>query len=146
MIDDFIARVDRAVAAKAARRALQAGGDEEITGAFTAEGLGSRGGPMATGEGTWTCPACGLIFESRQQCFLHMRAMHLQPEPKAVPKPAPAELLAEPKPMVRGGLLTVPYLTERSRVLLLTALKRGTSPLPRRRAVLLPPLRQRPLL
>ena len=52
MIDDFIARVDREASAKAARRALQAGrpsssaappessADEEITGAFTAEGLG----------------------------------------------------------------------------------------------------------
>ena len=53
---------------------------------------------MSTGEGTWTCSACGLIFESRQQCLLHMRAAHVLPEPKAVVfKPAPAEPQAEPQ-------------------------------------------------
>ena len=55
--------------------------DEEITGAFNTEGLGSAAGPLSTGEGTWTCPRCGLIFESREQCFLHMRATHLRPDP-----------------------------------------------------------------
>ena len=178
MIDDFIARVEREVSAKAARRALQAGrpsssaappessAEEEITGAFTAEGLGSHGGPMATGEGTWTCSSCGLIFESRTQCLLRMRATHLAPEPEVVfkpppvgladpetPKPAPAAVAPPPSAgdirrdradalyvyqkdgawrlqnpnqqrmlvkIKHLDLASVPYLTEGSRVLLLT--------------------------
>ena len=30
--------------------------EEEITGGFNTEGLGSASGPLKTGEGTWTCP------------------------------------------------------------------------------------------
>ena len=57
---------------------------------------------MPTGERAWTCSACGLIFESRQQCLLHTRAAHVRPDPAAevVFKPAPAELQAEAKAKV----------------------------------------------
>ena len=111
---------------------------------------------MLTGEGTWTCSACGLIFESRQQCLLHMRATHVLPEPKVVFKPPPADL-ADPETPSRDragalyqsdgawrlqnpnqqrmlvkiknlDLSTVPYLTEGSRVLLLTGVETRYEP------------------
>ncbi|CAE7474520.1 unnamed protein product, partial [Symbiodinium pilosum] len=148
--------------------------EEEITGAFTAEGLGSHGGPMATGEGTWTCSSCGLIFESRTQCLLRMRATHLAPEPEVVfkpppvgladpetPKPAPAAVAPPPSAgdirrdradalyvyqkdgawrlqnpnqqrmlvkIKHLDLASVPYLTEGSRVLLLTGVETSYEP------------------
>ena len=108
LIDDFMARIDRAAKVKA-RQAQLSGGPSPATSAessadedLTGEGLGSHGGPLPTNEGTWTCSACGLIFESRQQCVLHMRAVHVRPDPVAevVYKPAPAELQAEAKAKV----------------------------------------------
>ena len=121
---------------------------------------------MATGEGTWTRPSCGLIFESRTQCLLHLRASHVAPEPKVVFKPPPAESApaAVAPPLSAGDirrdradalyiyqkdgawrlqnpnqqrmlvkikhldLSSVPYLTEGSRVLLLTGVETSYEP------------------
>ena len=87
----------------------------------------------------------GLIFGSRTQCLLHLRASHVAPEPKVVFKPPPADDPETPKPAPAAAatgwrlrnpnqqrmlvkikhldLSSVPYLTEGSRVLLLTELE-----------------------